>query len=107
MSLLKNAAPLLLGLLMAACGGGGGGDAAPAPGPVTVPPLGTQCLSGSVARLALPAAAAAGRNQELAVLACPGSRLETVHWRQTDGAALALSSARSQSLRLAPAAAGR
>lgn len=107
MSLLKNAAPLLLGLLMVACGGGGGGDSTPAPGPVTVPPLGTQCLSGSVARLALPAAAVAGRNQELAVLACPGSRLETVQWRQTDGATLNLGSARSQALSLAPAAAGR
>ncbi len=106
MFLLKNAAPLLLCLLMTACGGGGG-DATPAPGPVTVPPLGTQCLSGSVARLALPTAAAAGRNQELAVLACPGSRLDTLQWRQTDGSTLALSSARSQSLSVAPAAAGR
>jgi len=106
MSLLKTAAPLLICLLLVACGGGGGG-ATPAPGPVTVPPLGTQCLSGSVARLALPAAAAAGRNQELAVLACPGSRLDTVQWRQTDGAVLALASARSQALSLAPAAAGR
>ena len=106
MSLFKSAAPLLLCLSLAACGGGGGGDATP-PGPTPVPPLGTQCLSGSVARLALPAAASAGRNQELAVLACAGSRLDSVQWRQTDGAALALSSARSQSLSIAPAAAGR
>lgn len=109
MSLLRTAAPLLLCLLMAACGGGGGGDAAPppAPVPVPVPPLGTQCLAGSVARLAVPPPASAGRNQELAVLACPGSRLETVQWRQTEGAALALASARSPALSVAPAAAGR
>ena len=107
MSLFKTVAPLLLCLLTAACGGGGGGDATPAPGPTTVPPLGAQCLGGSVARLAQPAAASAGRNQELAVVACSGSRLETVQWRQTDGVALALGSARSQSLSLAPAAAGR
>lgn len=97
--------------MLAACGGGGGGGGntapAPAPTPATVPPLGAQCLAGSVARLALPAAAAAGRNQELAVLACPGSRLATVQWRQTDGAALAVSSARSQAISAAPAAAGR
>ncbi|WP_457320569.1 hypothetical protein [Roseateles sp. P5_E11] len=103
---LKAVASLFLCLLLVACGGGGG-DAAPAPGPVTVPPLGAQCLSGSVARLALPAAAGAGHNQELAVLACPGSRLDTVQWRQTDGAAQALGSARSQALSVAPAAAGR
>ncbi|MBW8845263.1 MAG: hypothetical protein JF607_09845 [Burkholderiales bacterium] len=110
MTLLKTAAPLLLCLLLAACGGGGGGGdsaPAPAPGPTTVPPLGPQCLTGSVARLALPTAMAAGRNQEVAVLACPGSRLDTVQWRQTGGAALALSSARSQALSVAPAAAGR
>ena len=105
MSLYKTAAPLVLGLLLAACGGGGGGDSSP--GPTPVPPLGTQCLSGSVARLALPTAASAGRNQELAVLACSGSRLDTVQWRQTDGAALALASARSQAVSVAPAAAGR
>ncbi|MDR7270220.1 hypothetical protein J2X20_002878 [Pelomonas saccharophila] len=92
--------------MLAACGGGGG-DASPPSGPTTVPPLGTQCLSGSVARLALPAAATAGRNQELALLACPGSRLDSVQWRQTDGPALALGSARSQALSVAPAAAGR
>ncbi|PTT86967.1 hypothetical protein DBR42_12700, partial [Pelomonas sp. HMWF004] len=98
----------MLCLLLAACGGGGGSDApAPAPAPDTVPPLGTQCLAGSVARLALPAAATAGRNQELALLACPGARLDRVQWRQTDGATLALGSARSQALSLAPAAAGR
>ncbi|MGM9481539.1 hypothetical protein ACS5PN_10140 [Roseateles sp. NT4] len=106
MSLFKTVAPLLLVLSLTACGGGGGGST-PAPDPTTVPPLGTQCLSGSVARLALPTTASAGRNQELAVVACPGSRLDTVQWRQTDGAALALSSARSQALSLAPAAAGR
>jgi hypothetical protein len=108
MSLQKSAAPLLLCLLMAACGGGGGGgDSTPAPAPTGVPPLGTQCLAGSVARLAQPAAASAGRNQELALLACPGSRLDTVQWRQTAGATLDLSSARSQALSVAPAAAGR
>ncbi|MFT7776632.1 hypothetical protein [Roseateles sp.] len=105
MALLKILAPLCLCLLMAACGGGGG--AAPAPGPVTVPPLGLQCLSGSVARLALPAAAGAGRNQELALLACPGARLDAVQWRQIDGAALTLGSARSQALSVAPATPGR
>lgn len=104
---LKSVAPVLLCLLLAACGGGGGGDASPAPGPTTVPPLGTQCLSGSVARLALPATASVGRNQEVAVLACAGSRLETVQWRQTDGATLALGSARSQALSVTPTAAGR
>jgi hypothetical protein len=103
---LKTAAPLMLCWLLAACGGGGGGDA-PAPTPVAVPPLGAQCLAGSVARLALPAAATAGRNQELALLACAGARLDRVQWRQTDGATLALSSARSQALSVAPAAAGR
>ncbi|WP_157256231.1 hypothetical protein [Pelomonas sp. Root1217] len=106
MSALKAVASLFLCLLLVACGGGGG-DATPAPGPVTVPPLGAQCLSGSVARLALPAAAGVGRNQELAVLACPGSRLDKVQWRQTDGAALALGSARSQALSVTPVAAGR
>lgn len=108
MSLLKTAASLLLLCLLTACGGGGGGDTtAPPPDPVTVPPLGTQCLSGSVARLAQPTAAAAGRSQELALLACPGARLETVQWRQTEGATQALVSARSQALSLAPSAAGR
>jgi hypothetical protein len=107
MLLSKTTIPLLLCLLIAACGGGGGGDAPPPPGPVPVPPLGTQCLGGSVARLALPAPAAAGRNQELALLACPGARLDTVQWRQTGGATLALGSARSQALSVAPAAAGR
>lgn len=107
MALLKILAPLCLSLLMVACGGGGGGDAAPAPDPVTVPPLGAQCLSGSVARLALPAPAGAGRNQELALLACPGAQLDAVRWRQTEGAALALGSARSQALSVAPAVAGR
>lgn len=104
MVLLKSVPPLLLGLLLAACGGGGGGDASPAP--VPVPPLGTQCLSGSVARLALPVAAPAGRNQEVALLACAGSRLDTVQWSQTEGSALALASARSQALSVAPPAGG-
>lgn len=109
MSLLKAAPALLLCLLMAACGGGGGGDAspAPAPAPTVVPPLGSECLAGSVARLALPASRGAGRNQELALLACAGSRVEAVQWRQTAGATLELGSARSQALSVAPAAAGR
>ncbi|MGQ3052892.1 MAG: hypothetical protein ACT6S0_14005 [Roseateles sp.] len=108
MSLLRTFVSISLCLLVAACGGGGGADApTPPPDPVTVPPLGTQCLGGSVARLAPPAATSAGRNQELAVLACAGSRLETVQWRQTDGAALLPGSLRSQALSVAPAAVGR
>lgn len=108
MPLFKTVAPLLLCLMLAACGGGGGGDSAPPPAPTPVPPLGAQCLSGSVARLALPTAASAGRNQELAVLACPGApRLDNVQWRQTDGPTLPLSSARSPALSVLPAAAGR
>jgi hypothetical protein len=98
---------MLVSLMLAACGGGGGGATTPVPGPEAVPPLGAQCLSGSVARLALPTGAVAGRNQELAVLACPGSRLESVQWRQTDGPALPLLSARSQALSVTPTAAGR
>lgn len=111
MTRLARPALMLVCLLLAACGGGGGGGAAPSPSPTPVPdpvpPLGAQCLTGSVARLAVPVAAVAGRNAELAVLACPGNRLEAVQWRQTDGPALALSSARSQALSVTPAAAGR
>jgi hypothetical protein len=107
MSLLKTVAPLGLCLLLAACGGGGGGGGSSTPAPTTVPPLGSQCLAGSVARLALPAAASAGRNQEVAVLACAGSSLAAVQWRQTGGAALVLGSARSQALSVTPDAAGR
>lgn len=106
MTSLKHALALSTCLLIAACGGGGGGSA-PAPEPTPVPPLGTQCLTGSVARLALPAAAAAGRNQEVGLLACPGVRIASVQWRQTGGDTLALMSARSQALSLAPPAAGR
>lgn len=108
MSLPKAFASWSLCLLLAACGGGGGssGGAVSPAGPVTVPPLGTQCLAGSVARLALPATPTAGRNQELAVLACPGSRVDGVQWQQTDGAALTLMSPRSASLSVTPSAAG-
>lgn len=102
----KALASLSLCLLLAACGGGGGVLTTPGPA-APVPPLGTQCLSGSVARLALPAEAAAGRNQELVLLACPGARLDAVQWRQTGGAALALGSARSQALSVAPVVSGR
>jgi hypothetical protein len=102
---LHRLASLLPALLLAACGGGGG--AAPAPPPDTVPPLGAQCLTGSVARLAVAGAALAGRNQELALLACPGSRIDTVQWRQTDGPALPLLSGRSQALSITPSAPGR
>ncbi|MFG6467871.1 hypothetical protein [Roseateles sp. BYS87W] len=93
-------------LLLSACGGGGGGGSE-APSPQTVPPLGADCLSGSVARVAVSAAPVAGRNQEVLLLACPGARLDTVQWRQTGGAALALASARSQALSVTPTTAGR
>lgn len=108
MTRLARPALMLVCLMLSACGGGGGGGSAtPGPVPDVVPPLGAQCLSGSVARLAVPTAAVAGRNQELALVACAGSRLDTVQWRQTDGPALALSSARSQALSVTPTAPGR
>lgn len=108
MNLLSRSACLSLLLLLAACGGGGGGGSpAPAPGGDTVPPLQAQCLAGSVARLAVPTAAVAGRNQELALVTCPAALVRSVQWRQTDGPALPLASARSPALSLTPPAAGR
>ncbi|MFO1226914.1 hypothetical protein [Roseateles sp.] len=102
---------LFLSLLLAACGGGGGGSSAtptpsPTPTPSGPPALGPQCQSGSVARLALPTAAAAGRNQELALLACSGAQIDSVQWRQTGGTTLSLLSARSPALSVAPPQAG-
>ena len=102
---------LILSLLLAACGGGGGGSSAtptpsPTPTPSGPPALGPQCQSGSVARLALPTAAAAGRNQELALLACSGAQIDSVQWRQTGGTTLSLLSARSPALSVAPPQAG-
>ena len=41
------------------------------------------------------------------VLACPGAQIASVQWRQVDGPALALQSARSQALSLTPPSAGR
>ncbi|RTL44403.1 MAG: hypothetical protein EKK53_07275 [Burkholderiales bacterium] len=110
MTRLARPAPWLLCLILSACGGGGGGGTAspsPTPVPDAVPPLGAQCLTGSVARLALAAEAVTGRNQELALVACAGNRLDAVQWRQTDGPALVLSSARSQALSVTPTAPGR
>ncbi|MEE9475458.1 MAG: hypothetical protein V3V71_02245, partial [Roseateles sp.] len=108
MSLLKVLTPWSLCLMLVACGGGGGGGGATVPAPpAVVPALGTQCLAGSVARLSVPASAVAGRNQEIAVLGCPGSRVDAVQWRQTDGPSLPLVSARSPAISVTPPAAGR
>lgn len=108
MNRFKPCALLLLALLLSACGGGGGGgDGGSAPGGGAVPPLSTQCQTGSVAQLALPSGAVAGRNQEVALLACPGAQIASVQWRQVDGPALALQSARSQALSVTPPSAGR
>ena len=108
MNRFKPCALLLLALLLSACGGGGGGgDGGSAPGGGAVPPLSTQCQTGSVAQLALPSGAVAGRNQEVALLACPGAQIASVQWRQVDGPTLALQSARSQALSLTPPSAGR
>ena len=83
-------------LALAACGGGSDSAA-----PAAAPPLGSTCSAGSAARLALPAQAQAGRNAELALLSC-GPVLDRVHWTQTAGPAIALTSARSQALSLEP-----
>ncbi len=101
-------ATLAAAWLLVACGGGGGGgdSAAPTPVPVSVPPLGAQCLTGSLARLALPTPAEAGRNQEVALLACASNTLAGVQWRQTSGATLAVASARSSAITVTPSAAG-
>ena len=88
----------VLMLALAACGGGGGSPAA-------VPPLGSACLEGSVARVALAGQARAGRNTEVALVSC-GPVLTRVHWAQTGGAALTLGSARSPALSLQPEQAG-
>ncbi len=104
MPLLKTCVLWSLCLLLAACGGGGGDEASG--GAAVVPALSTQCQPGSVARLALPAAALAGRNQELALLACPGALLGEVQWRQTDGSALLPMSSRSAALSVTPPVAG-
>ena len=87
-------------LALAACGGGGGGGSSSAD-----PPLGSTCLEGSVARVALPAQAQAGRNAEVALVSC-GSVLTGMRWTQTAGAALTLGSARSPALSLQPEQAG-
>lgn len=97
---------MLLALTLGACGGGGGGDPAPPEPPVAVPPLGAQCLTGSVARLAVDASVRQGRNGELALLSCSGAALSNVRWTQTAGAALVPLSARSQAISVEPGAAG-
>lgn len=107
MNLTRSLALSFLSLLLVACGGGGGDGTAPSPAPEQVPPLGTQCLAGSVARLALPAAPVVGRNQEVLLQACGSQVLDNVQWRQTDGPALPLLSARSPALSVTPTAAGR
>lgn len=100
----RGLAALTLAALLSACGGG---DSTPAPQPQPeVPPLGAQCLTGSVARLAVEASARQGRNAELALLACGSGALSGVRWTQTAGAALAPLSARSQAISVEPAAAG-
>ncbi|ALT78681.1 hypothetical protein AT984_17275 [Paucibacter sp. KCTC 42545] len=103
---------LALLLFLAACGGGGGSGAAgnepptPTPTPLPVPALSSQCEAGSVARLALEAAPPAGRNTELALLACEGATLSGLQWTQTAGPALNAMSSRSQALSVEPTAAG-
>ncbi|MCV2353509.1 hypothetical protein LNV09_04970 [Paucibacter sp. B2R-40] len=93
-------------LILTACGGGGSSDSPapdPAPPPVLpVPPLSAECQPGSVARLAQEAAPLAGRNTEIALLACSGKELKALSWRQTGGAPLNLLSARSQAITLDP-----
>ena len=110
MAFKKPLLALTLSLLLAACGGGGSGGAevpSPTPPVVTVPPLGNQCLAGSVARLAQEASPQQGRNTELALLACAGSGgLSQLRWTQTAGPALQTLSARSQAISVEPAAAG-
>lgn len=103
----RRIAILSISLSLAACGGGGGGGSSstpaptptPTPSPSGPPALSAQCQSGSVARLALPTAAPAGQNQEVALLACASSNpIDTVQWRQTAGTSLSLTSARSAAL---------
>lgn len=102
----RGPAALTLAALLSACGGGGG-DSTPPPQPQPeVPPLGAQCLAGSVARLAVDASARQGRNAELALLACGSGALSGVRWVQTAGAAMTPLSARSQAISVEPAAAG-
>ena len=104
---LRRAALVLLPLLLVACGGGGGGGgggsgaADPAPA-LPVPPLSAECQAGSVARWAQDTAAQAGRNTELALLACPGHELKQLQWTQTAGPALNPLSARSQAITVDP-----
>lgn len=96
-------------MLLSACGGGGGGggeSSAPAPADTTPPPLSAQCQTHSVARLAQDAAPKAGRNTEIALLACTSGELSQLRWTQTSGASLPLLSARSQAVTLEPTAAG-
>jgi len=93
----------LLGL--SACGGGGG-STPPEPPPVE-PALSTQCLTGAVARLELPAGAQVGRNAELSLLGCAADHVfSELRWTQLSGPTLRLMSARSQALTLEPAEPG-
>ncbi|WP_133701739.1 hypothetical protein [Roseateles toxinivorans] len=95
---------------LSACGGGGG--SAPAPAPTPEPPpvepsLSTQCQTGSVARLELPAGAQVGRNAELSLLGCAaGQVFSELRWTQVAGPTLRLMSARSQALTLEPSEPG-
>jgi len=103
-------ASCLLSLLLAACGGGGGGTGDGGGGsstPVAAPPLGSECLSGSVARLALETSPQQGRNTELALLSCGSGEMSQLRWTQTAGpATLAPLSTRSQAISVEPAVAG-
>lgn len=101
---------LLLGALLAGCGGGGGSSAeapvTPTPPVQTVPPLSQSCETGSVARMAFDGEPLTGRASEISLLACGSGSLQNPRWTQLSGPALALSSARSPALSIEPATAG-
>ncbi|MDB5933679.1 MAG: hypothetical protein JWQ01_1023 [Massilia sp.] len=107
---------LLLGALLASCGGGGGGSSStpapvptpvpvptpsPLPGPATIPPPPAGCSAYVVADPAVQAGKTAGAS----ALACGGS-LADVTWTQVSGPTVSLLAARSATVAFEPAATG-
>jgi hypothetical protein len=91
------AGAVLIGGVLAACGGGGGGGSTAAT-PVPVP---TDC----VIRIVADTSVAAGKTAGATVQACSGA-LADISWVQESGAAVELQAARSATVAFEPATAG-
>lgn len=96
------ATAVMLGSLLAGCGGGGG-SAAPSPSPAPSP---TPTPAACVARIVADTSVAAGKTAGATVQACSGA-LADISWVQESGAAVELQAARSATVAFEPASPGQ